>query len=296
MREDVPGCPDLASLVVVHRWHPDGATDPCGPPAWVASLGIDSSGRYFPRADPAAPEAPRYRVLTDAEARAAGYPLFDTPLWVFHGENTPPCQATPGRVWVAERDAGGTPYVELARALYGCSFAPSQEGPFYALASPRRPFQCRFRAMPPRVLRGLASLPVVRARTLTRPCVPPRCRASWSRATLTERNGTLDDVQALYVFTRRDTPECSWPRDWYHALTWTPRPNAPWAHLLATGPAVGVLVAASGAQAVITSQMGHVEIFPLSDEPNLVYPVQSRQWVIGDERDSLRWTIQPTCP
>jgi hypothetical protein len=56
-----------------------------------------------------------------------------------------------------------------------------------------------------------------------------------------------------------------------------------------------VLVAASGAQAVITSQMGQVEVFPLSDEPNLVYPVQSRRWSIGAEEDSLGWTIQPTC-
>ncbi|MFO0607461.1 MAG: hypothetical protein U0324_30125 [Polyangiales bacterium] len=293
--EDVPGCPDLASLVVVHRWHPDGAADPCGPPAWVASLGV-TDARYFPgAADEAPPELPRYRALTDAEARAAGYPLFDTPLWVFAGENLAPCQATPGRVWASERAADGPAYVELARALTGCAFTAAQEGPFYALASPRRPAQCRFRAMPPRVDRGLAGLAPVRARTLTRPCALPRCRSSWSRAALTERGGTLDDVQAVYVFARRDMPACSWPRDWYHALTWTPRLGAPWAHLLATGPAAGVLVAASGAQAVITAQMGRVEVFPLSDEPNIIYPVQSRQWLVANEEASLAWTIQPSC-
>lgn len=294
---DAPGCPALSSLTVVHRWQPDDDAEPCGPPTWVASFAVsEDAERYFPTVEgEPTPDLPRYRALTDAEAQAAGIPLIDTPLWVFTRDNAAPCQATRGRAWASERSGDGRRYVEVARALHGCALPADAAGPFYALVWPQRPAACRFRAMPPRVTRGLAGLPAVRARTVTRPCAAPRCRFSWSRAALTEHGGTVDDVQTVYVFTRRDLPECSWPRDWYHALTWTPRPGAPWAHLLAAGPAVGVFTAPSGVQAVITSQMGQVEVFPLSDEPGLIYPAQARQWTLGDEGDLLGWTIQPNC-
>lgn len=294
---DAPGCPALSSLTVVHRWAADGDAEPCSAPAWVASFGIsEDPERYFPTVEgEPTPELPRYRPLTDDEARAAGLPLIDTPLWVFTGDNVAPCQAARGRAWASERSGDGRRYVEIARALHGCAMPADAAGPFYALVWPQRPSECRFRAMPARVTRGLVDLPVVRSRTVTRPCVAPRCRPSWSRAALTVRGGTVDDVQRAYVFTRRDLPECAWPRDWYHALTWTPRPGAPWAHLLAAGPAVGVFTAPSGVQAVITSQMGQVEVFPLSDEPGIIYPAQARQWYVGNEDELLGWTIQPNC-
>ncbi len=294
---DAPGCPALSSLTVVHRWVADDVAEPCGPPTWVASFVLsDDTERYFPTVDgEPTPDLPRYRALTDDEARAAGMPQLDTPLWVFAGDNVAPCQAVRGRAWAMERMGDGRRYVEIARSLHGCRLPPDTTGPYYALVWPQRPTQCRFHAMPPRVLRGLAGLASVRARTVTRPCAAPRCRFSWSRAAFSERGGTVDDVQGVYVFTRRDRPECAWPRDWYHALTWTPRPGAPWAHLLAAGPAVGVFSASSGVQAVITSQMGQVEVFPVSDEPGLIYPTQARQWYIGNEEDLLGWTIQPHC-
>jgi hypothetical protein len=289
--EESADCPDPASLTVVHRWRADRADEePCGPPAWVASLGVADPARFFP----APAEAPRSRALTDAEARALASPLPDGPLWVFAGDGAP-CQATPGRVWVAERQRQGPPFAELGRALYGCDFGPSQEGPFYALSAPRRPTGCRFRPMTPRVDRSLVSLPAVRARTLGRPCVAPSCRFAWSRAVITQGAGTLDDVQAVYIFARPGSPPCASPRDWYHALTWTPRRNAPWARLLATGPAAGLLVAGGRAQAVITAEGGRVEAFPLSDAPDLVYPAASLRWFVGSDEDSLGWTIQPRC-
>ncbi len=56
-----------------------------------------------------------------------------------------------------------------------------------------------------------------------------------------------------------------------------------------------MFTAPSGVQAVITSQMGQVEVFPLSEEPGIIYPAQARQWYVGNEDELLGWTIQPNC-
>lgn len=297
--EESAACPPLETFVVVHRWQSDDEVEDCGPPSWVASVAAGGdAARYFrvPEDQPAS-QGRRFRLLAEREARDAGIVETNEALWVFAGDNAAPCQATLGRAWASVQTGDGPQYLELGRAIHGCTFPENVDGPFYALSSRQRPTACRYRAMPRAVSRGPRGLaPTLRARVPSRPCAAPACTFSWSHARYTEGAAVVDDLQAVYVFAQRDNPECSWPSDWYHVLSWTSRPGAPWVRLRATGPAVGVFSDAGGARAVVTSQTGHVEVFDLrSADLGERGAALERQWYIANEEERLGWTIQPSC-
>jgi hypothetical protein len=294
-------CPEPSTVRLVHRWQSpaEGATA-CTAPTWVVSLRTQVEvPSYFSEGDEVRQDAPRFHALTEAEARTAGIAITNTPLWVFTGDGTPPCQATPGRAWAAFTAAGGPRYVELAQALHGCTFPPNANGPYFAVASPARPTGCSYRAMPSRVDNAPPALPVVRSRTIARPCAAPACASTGGRAPISERGGTLDDVQSVQVFrpAATEAPDCSWPHDFQHTLSWTPRAGSPWVRLLTTGYPVGVLGDRRGLQSVITELNGQMQVFALGQEERTGqrHAVFSQRWYVPSDEGEQGRSLEPSC-
>jgi hypothetical protein len=122
---------------------------------------------------------------------------------------------------------------------------------------------------------------------------------TWGRVTISERGGTLDDVQSVQVFRPASTeaPDCSWPHDFQHTLSWTPRAGAPWVRLLTTGYPVGVLGDRRGLQAVITELNGQMQVFALGQEerPGQRHAVFSQRWYVPSDEGEQGRSLEPSC-
>lgn len=287
-------CPAAADVRIVHRWSQGELSDGCRAPEWIMHLALPDGdiGRFFAPVESAEPQ-PRYRAMTPDEVRASGVTVPRGPVWVFTASDAAPCLATPGAVWVGAASAGGPTYLEVGVQLHGCEM-PREGDRAFAFTSAERPTACRYRAMPPATTRGPAPLATVRARVPARACARPSCAFSWSLATLRIGDGVVDDAQALYTFPQRGVPECSYPSDWYHTVSWTPRAGAPWVRLHHAGPVRGVFYDGRGIRWVITDELGLVRVFA-TDENDLGTSEQRAQtrWFIANEEDS--WSIAPSC-
>ena len=292
-------CPG-GDILIAHRWHDAQSSDRCGPPAWVLHRAISQQrvAHYFPGAESAESE-PQFRTLTDEEIADEHVTIPREPVWLFTANDAEPCQAVAGRAWIGITSAGGVRYPEIGVALHGCEM-PREGDYVYAITSSSRPVACRYRAMTaartPSSTPATPTPPTVRARITSRACAAPGCTFSWSLASLRVAEGVIDDVQGVYVFPRREVPECSYAHDWYHTVSWVPRPGAPWVRLVGAGPVTGVLYDGRGVRNVITDELGDVRVYATAvTDLGMLYPEHSFRWFIGNEEDAGSWTILPSC-
>jgi hypothetical protein len=237
--------------------------------------------------------------LTPEDAKHLGATSSDEPVWLFVGDDVPPCQAR-ARGWVAVHGGDGPTHTRVARVIDGCRPQKGQPSVVFALQA-RDAAGCRFRE--PRLLsqrsegNGAVSLPGEIAGFVpapASPCDAPACDARWLVKVNDFPGGTnFYEATVSWVYPVEDVSECEWKVDDYFGHFYRVETNAPVERWAAQGGHAGAFYDEGGVRAAVHEEPGRYWVYTPGDP--LPALAQDVTWYLAHEEDFMPRSLGPYC-